>query len=60
MSEETLLKITVVAEKLNCSKRKVWQLISEGHLEKVLIGPRCARIRSNSLIELISKGVGND
>ena len=48
-----LLRIGEVAELCRCSHRLVWRLIKEGRLQKVMLGPRTARVSSDSVAALV-------
>lgn len=44
-----------VAEHLNCTKRYVYELVSQGKLEAIRLGPRALRISEASLQGFIDK-----
>ena len=49
----SLLKVEEVAGLLHCSKRLVWRLVSEGRLDRVILGPRCVRFRRSDVQAMI-------
>ena len=52
-----LLTIRQASERLACSPRTVYRLISEKRLERVLLGRRSARIRETDLVAFVD-GLG--
>ena len=54
-AEPLLLKVGQVAELLNCSRRLVWRLASEGLLTRVKLAPRCVRFRLSDVEALIDE-----
>lgn len=52
--KEQYFYVNRVAEKLNCSKRHVYNLINSGQLKAVKIGTRALRIPESSLNEFLS------
>ena len=51
-----LLRVNVVAEILGVYPQRVYELIKEGDLEVVRMGPRLTRVKAESLAEFIRHG----
>ena len=50
-----LLRVGEVAALLSCSKRLIWRLVSEGHLSRVVLGPRCVRFRRSDVEAMVDE-----
>ena len=54
--QRTLVRVSVAAKRLDCSRQSVYVLIERGRLEAQHIGPRAIRITRDSLERLIERG----
>jgi len=54
-----LLFVHTVAERLNCSKQYVYNLIENGRLQIIRLGPRGIRVSEFELEEFIRNGEKN-
>lgn len=52
-----LITIKDVQAALSCKSAKAWGLIRDGHLEVVRFGRRMTRIKSDSVIALMERGI---
>ena len=53
MNQPALLKTAEVASRLNCSRDKVLELVDNGTLKAVKLGPRTFRVFEDSLQKLL-------
>lgn len=58
MSNNQLLKTAEVAKQLNVSRDKVLQLIDEGKLRAMRLGPRTVRVFAESVDQLVAEARG--
>lgn len=56
MKQPELLKTAEAAERLNVSRDKVLELIADGTLRALKLGPKTIRVYAESLQQLIEKG----
>lgn len=50
---EKLIMVASIAKRLGCCKRHVYNLIRDGKLEAVRIGPRGLRVKESSYVKFV-------
>jgi len=56
MLQQELWRVYRVAKLLDISKKRVYQMVQEGKLDAVRLGPRSMRITRSSIDQFVEKG----